>query len=327
MKTGITNPNTNKKEIEKNLLQPDWSSQIKQTHCKEKHAYLIMAHQDTPVLRTLLKLIDDKRNDIFIHIDARTNFSSKKELEAIIQKSNIYFTDRTKVYWGSYTQIKAEYILFKAAYKKRYYRYYHLLSGADLPIKNQNEIHQFFDRHDGLEFIGFSKDAQEYKVRYVHLFSSHFREYGTHLLKLLSTIRRKYLAYQIHHHQYIYHDKDWEIKRGPNWVSITSDFVQELLNHENYFLKHFKHAYCADEIYKQMVAWHNPSIRERLYDTHDEFKGCMRLIDWDRGFPYTFTILDFNEILNSDKLFCRKICDKDLALKIEHYLTTHSKKG
>ena len=33
-----------------------------------KHAYLILAHEDTLVLRRLLELIDDERNDIFIHL-------------------------------------------------------------------------------------------------------------------------------------------------------------------------------------------------------------------------------------------------------------------
>ena len=37
-----------------------------------KHAYLILAHHEPEVLRLLLTLIDDARNDIYLHIDARS---------------------------------------------------------------------------------------------------------------------------------------------------------------------------------------------------------------------------------------------------------------
>lgn len=41
--------------------------------------------------------------------------------------------------------VKAEYALFHEAYYNEYiYDYYHLLSGADMPLKSQNEIHNFF---------------------------------------------------------------------------------------------------------------------------------------------------------------------------------------
>ena len=36
-----------------------------------RHAYLIMAHNEWELLNTLLSLIDDPRNDIFLHIDKK----------------------------------------------------------------------------------------------------------------------------------------------------------------------------------------------------------------------------------------------------------------
>ena len=52
------------------------------------------------------------------------------------------YVDRVPVNWGG-SQIRAELSLLKCAVKKKY-DYYHLVSGADLPIKTQDEIHQFF---------------------------------------------------------------------------------------------------------------------------------------------------------------------------------------
>lgn len=36
---------------------------------QNKHAYLIIAHNEYPVLRTLLSMLDDERNDIYLYID------------------------------------------------------------------------------------------------------------------------------------------------------------------------------------------------------------------------------------------------------------------
>ena len=37
-----------------------------------KHAYLIIAHNNFYILKKLIALIDDERNDIYIHIDKKT---------------------------------------------------------------------------------------------------------------------------------------------------------------------------------------------------------------------------------------------------------------
>lgn len=44
-----------------------------------KHAYLVMAHKDDETLRTLLRTLDDPRNDIFIHMDAKNTGWDKTE--------------------------------------------------------------------------------------------------------------------------------------------------------------------------------------------------------------------------------------------------------
>ena len=37
-----------------------------------KHAYLIMAHNEFGILERIIKLIDDERNELFIHIDKKS---------------------------------------------------------------------------------------------------------------------------------------------------------------------------------------------------------------------------------------------------------------
>ena len=35
-----------------------------------KHAYLIIAHNEPNILKTLLLMLDDERNDVYLHVDA-----------------------------------------------------------------------------------------------------------------------------------------------------------------------------------------------------------------------------------------------------------------
>ena len=46
----------------------------------KKHAYLIMAHNSIESLKHLLQVIDDERNDIFLHIDKKMQFLNKAEI-------------------------------------------------------------------------------------------------------------------------------------------------------------------------------------------------------------------------------------------------------
>ena len=64
-----------------------------------RHAYLLIAHNDFELLSNLVKTIDDRRNDIYIHIDKKV-----KTLPIIdTQNSNVYILkNRIDARWGDY---------------------------------------------------------------------------------------------------------------------------------------------------------------------------------------------------------------------------------
>ena len=66
----------------------------------QKQAYLIIAHKDDLTFRTLISMIDDKGNDIFVHMDLKNSTYDKKSVEESVQESHIYHTVRTAVTWG-----------------------------------------------------------------------------------------------------------------------------------------------------------------------------------------------------------------------------------
>jgi len=87
-----------------------------------------MAYNNFDVVKTLLHMVDDSRNDIFIHVDRSVNAFDFQELRQICAKSKVEFVPRVKVHWGHYSQIQSVLNLLEQATKSPH-SYYHLLSG------------------------------------------------------------------------------------------------------------------------------------------------------------------------------------------------------
>lgn len=59
--------------------------------------------------------------------------------------------------------------------------------------------------------------------------------------------------------------------------------------------------------------------RIKLYRGDSGVNSATRLIDWQRGAPYTFRACDYNELINSGAMFARKFdinIDAEICQKI-----------
>lgn len=132
-----------------------------------KHAYLILAHKNWSQLRKLVELLDDEGNDIYIHIDKKSQIS-EDTLEMIMMaavKSKVSFVDRMEVQWGAYSVVEAELKLLRAAVAENY-QYFHMISGMDLPLKPQAEIHVFLIGTSVQNLFNFSTMRAQKKRRF-----------------------------------------------------------------------------------------------------------------------------------------------------------------
>lgn len=290
-----------------------------------KHAYLIMAHNEFELLKTQLGLIDDYRNDIFIHIDKKVNSFSETDITKSVTKSNIYFIDRINVTWGSISQIECELKLLKNSIKGDY-DYYHLISGQDLPIKSQNYIHHFFDSNNGKEFIRFQSDKFNFyeRVKYYYYFIDLIGNSKTLKSKLIRNIEKCSILMQKLFKINRIKNTDLIYQKGTNWFSITNDFAKYVVSKSDEVLNSYKHTYCCDEIFLQTLLINSPFVKN-LYNVNldNSISSIMRLIDWERGKPYTFTLEDYEEIINSNMLFARKFSmkkDRDIIYKLRDYI-------
>lgn len=265
-----------------------------------------MAHNNWRILEKLLILLDDKRNDIYLHIDRKSDlmdFSNK------VHNASLFVYHEIDVRWGDVSLIQVELYLFDAAYCKGGYLYYHLISGSDFPIKTQDEIHSFFYRNYPAEFIGFSSNMIfENRVNKIHIFPRNQRMKNKWCNKMLSLLRiiGVFLQDALNYNRCKLSEK---LMIGPEWVSITESAVGLILSKKREIVRQYKYASCADEVYKQTIIG-NSALFDNVYDKTDDYNGCMRLIDWNKGSPYVFCSMDFEQLMSSNRMFARKFDEK-----------------
>ena len=278
------------------------------------HAYLIIAHKNLNQLKKLIKLLDYKYNDIFIHIDKQATEEIKNfNFSKCCKYSKLHQYSEFVVNWGSYELIKCELFLMNQAHKsKNKYDYYHLISGLDLPLKSQNEIHNFFHKHKKYEFINFAIEDENpeqlnSRLKYYRL-SSYYN-----ILPLNNSLKimRKIDKMQIHIQKLLRINRlknGMQLYKGSQWFSITDNLVEAILKEKDKIIKMYKNSYCCDEVFLQTYVMNNKKFKKRIYKFSftNDCSATMRKIDWNRGGPYVWRKNDYEELINSDCLFARK---------------------
>lgn len=263
----------------------------------KKHAYLIMAHNNFYCLEKLLLLLDDSRNDIYLHIDKKVKDFDFVYFQRLCVNANvIYPKRRINVTWGTQSQVKTEMLLFETASKNGPYHYYHLLSGSDLPLKSQNYIHSFL-HHDNTCYI-YCKETPSLldyqRVSRYHLFicpKNTFLIRISHYLNILQDMFSvdRFAKYRM------------ELKKGGNWCSLPHTAILYLLSKKKTVMRLTLWSICADEVYKQtlLYASENKVIPQDL-------REIRRL---GKPHPYTYTTQDYEYLSCSNALFARKFDD------------------
>ena len=293
-----------------------------------KHAYLILVHTQPALARTLFSLLDDPRNDIYVHIDRKAPFGAEA-LEGCCALSQVHFIEpRFSIHWGGSNMMLATLALLRAATATPH-AYYHLLSGQDLPIKDQDTIHAFFAAHAGQEFLQFwpSGRSETHRATHFYLFPEHEGSLPGRLVnKLVRGVMKPFGGI----------NRDLDLRLSSSWFSITDACARYVVSRETWLKKHFVHTVMPDEVFIGTVIWDSP-FRERIFDDsihleREEDKrtalsGNLRLIDWSRGpshaHPWTFREEDWDLLAASPCLWARKFdqkVDERIIGRIEKHL-------
>lgn len=280
---------------------------------ERKHAFLIMAHNDFESLKYLLGALDDKRNDIFLHVDKKTSYADFNEIKSWVKDAGLFFANRLDVRWGHTSFVKCEIELFKLATSKGHYHYYHLLSGVDFPIKSMDYVHDYLSDKD-LEYINYHHNGDDgdnffYKIQFYYplmkwVERGYYDGPGKKLALLRKIVHYNWWLIDRQRERGIDRTKkypDMEFVKGDNWCSVTDDFARFVVSKEKQIMKMYRFTNAPDEIYLPTLAY-NSQFKDRLAN------NSLRAIDWKRGNPYEYVYTDLKELTEDTvNLFARKI--------------------
>lgn len=278
-----------------------------------RHAYLIVAHQNADQLKTLLSLLDDPSNDLFLHIDRNwRDFDEADIVSAVTQSPVTLIKPRLHPGWGSERMVDCIINLLSESVKTRH-AFYHLLSGMDLPLKTQGEIHAFFAAHAGREFIDIGAESIHPAVLADRLKTYHFFQDLRREYPFFAVLDRVVLKAQsllgVNRLKHV----DIPFQKGSLWFSITHEFACHALSQTERCRRYFRFSKCADELYLQTLLTLSPFLERRYFPGYNDDRATMRLIDWDRGngsSPYVFRSEDYALLTESDMLFARKFDER-----------------
>lgn len=275
----------------------------------DRHAYLIIAHNNFLALQCLLNALDDERNDVYIHIDGAV----KQIPELRCSKSNlIIIPNRIRVHWGHVSQIKVEFLLFATALETGNYEYFHLISGTHFPLHNQDTIHDFFNNLGGKSVVSpqyWTHEDVLYKIGLKHFFLAHANSAGlfSHICNILwrLSMRLQHKSQKRAHR--LFHGK------FSQWLSLSRHDLECILPYKQEVLREFKYSFCADELFMPYI-FHKANIKPFEFDKllFQDFVGAS---------PKNIVADDFSSLMNSGYMFARKFSDNDLSV-IDHIKET-----
>lgn len=279
------------------------------------HAYLIIAHNEFEVLQKLLQALDDKRNDIYVHIDKKV-----KTLPTLtVTQSRLYLLDkRVDVRWGTVSQIKAEYRLMEEAYRRGGYDYYHIISGTHYPLKSQDELHAYFDGLCGKSLLQpmESNDYQiDLKLRRYNSFVGGFHHPISWISRTSQFVWKALIRIQKICH--IRQNKNRQYIQASNWASLSEEAVHYLLENKKVIVHDYRYSFCGDEFFVPTeLAIGN--MGHELF-----FSSNMLYQQLGRAQTSYFTMADYEEIMTSNCLFARKFSGQDMDIIERIYQQIH----
>ncbi len=287
-----------------------------------KHAYLIICHNKWEQLQFLISVLNDPRNDFFILVDSKSKDFDRDSFVKKCASKQLYFADPVGIYWGDYSQVQAELSLLKKATSTGKYDYYHLISGVDMPLRPQDEMHRFFEENAGTEFVDFdSFEDGSWALERLGFYYFLQKNIGRRKINVLKFMRDFLVVVQKVLHVNRCKGIEQYLAKGANWFSITDDFARFIVDNEDFVEKHFKRTYCADEEFVQIMLKVSP-YRDNWYGFKNRtiHYQNLRLLDWGRGAPYTYKKEEYFDLCKSEYLFARKFSDDIMAEDIRGYL-------
>ncbi len=257
-------------------------------------AHLILAHKNPLQLERLIIALQHPHFFIYIHVDEKASIHQFKYLS---KYGNVYFIKkRTKIFWAGYGTIQATIDGIREILPAKC-DYINVISAQDFPLKSAEDIYNFFLQNAGKQFVTCElvEDTwQEAEVRIKKYHLINWRIPGKFQIeKIVNRIlpERKFPL-------------NYTIVGRSNWFAVTfaaAKYIVDFLDQHPEVAKFFKLSWGADELIFSTILYNS--------DFKDMIEDNFIYVDWSEGkaHPKILKTHDYNALINSDKLFARKL--------------------
>ena len=240
-------------------------------------AYIVLAHSDTAHFKRLMHRLNDPRCTAFVHVDAKSPLEPFRQ--AVRNLDRIHFIEpRTRVMWAGFSQVQSTItsLEFAIAGTGPDCTHFVIISGADYPLTNNDEILRFFDENRNRQFIRrFAVMKSGDNRQLWRLKGRHFREWADRF-----TPQRKplFLLEQFLHLFPRRIPKDITFALGSNWVALTRECAVYCVNrarHDHALVDFFRPVFGPDELFLHTLVENSPFVLEA--DPIEEYVDITRV--------------------------------------------------
>ena len=322
----------------------------------KKIALLFLVHKSPEQFSHLLRRLDDRRFDFYIHVDAKSDINLFLPIESQIKTSHVHWiSNRIKTYFNDFSLVEATCSVMKAACSRGDYFYYILLTGQDYPIKSNDYIYKklhdsyptaFIDMygvHEAfssgvkwVENIGYSYFSQSIRKKIQNTLGNkiYYSSYGR-IFKALPKMYDILMTYLSCSPRKRIEKTEYTYSAGSHFWMLPDLAVRHIINvfeHDTNINAIFRHIAAPEESYFQTVLSSMDTLDVpdnmllQFEDVNKEMDNpALRLIKWyengkhTNGHPAIWNINDAPIIDKAEALYARKF-DISIDSKILKYL-------
>lgn len=268
-------------------------------------AHLILTYTDPKQTERMIKSMEHKDFDFYIHVDKKFDINPHLFLKSI---PNVYFiNNRVDVKWAGYNTVKATFECIKEIVNTGIkYDFINFLSGQDYPLKSADEMMLFFSKNIGKEFLSYrdiKNDWKEGLIRMEKYFLSNYSFKGKNTIENIVNyiMPKRKMPYNLHPY-----GKSMFWMLSPE----TAMYVVNKVEQDKKLINFFSLCWASDEFVFQTILL-NSNLKHKVVNNN------YRYIDWSLGGanPKVLDETDFEKIKEADMLFTRKV-NKDISGKL-----------
>ena len=267
--------------------------------------FMILCHADARLFHRLVGRLA-AIGHVVAHVDR------KADQQAFEHAAVSFAPDRVDVKWAGYSMVRATLSLLRFALERHPgASHYVLLSGADYPVKRNEEIAAFFAKHRGRNLIKFY-DARQAAHSMRSLLNYHFHDYlPSRPPMALKAIRRvaELLA------------RPFKRKLpsglipcfGSQWWAVTGECAAYILEESGrtaFWRSFWKHVFAPDEFYFHTLVGNSPFLKVSTGFVPFQGRGTWRLANFHIIHPSltkVYAMDDYEDIRDAKMMFVRKM--------------------